>query len=58
MEYSEAPEMGNTKFIVELILKYPDLIWKQNDDGLSLFHVAVAHRHQDMIGAELFIGQG
>ncbi|PWA39129.1 Ankyrin repeat-containing protein [Artemisia annua] len=51
-----AAEMGNTKFIVELIRKYPDLIWKQNDDGLSLFHVAVAHRHQDIYNLLYEIG--
>ncbi|PWA86260.1 ankyrin repeat-containing domain, PGG domain protein [Artemisia annua] len=40
-----AAEMGNTNFIVELILRYPDLIWKVNDQNLSIFHVAVKHRH-------------
>ncbi|PWA38088.1 ankyrin repeat-containing domain, PGG domain protein [Artemisia annua] len=40
-----AAEMGNTKFLVELIRRYPDLIWKVNDDNQSMFHVAVKHRH-------------
>nr|GEW37130.1 ankyrin repeat-containing domain, PGG domain protein [Tanacetum cinerariifolium] len=41
-----ATEMGNTKFLVELIRLYPDLIWKVNDNGLSVFHIAVKHRHE------------
>ncbi|GKD43957.1 hypothetical protein Tco_1268602, partial [Tanacetum coccineum] len=41
-----AAEMGNTNFVVELIRKYPDLIWKVNDDKLSIFHIAVKHRHE------------
>ncbi|GJV21587.1 ankyrin repeat-containing domain, PGG domain protein [Tanacetum coccineum] len=41
-----ATEMGNTKFLVELIRLYPDLIWKINDNGLSVFHIAVKHRHE------------
>lgn len=41
-----AAEMGNTKFVVELIRLYPDLIWKQNDNSQSIFHVAVSHRQE------------
>ncbi|GKB79351.1 ankyrin repeat-containing domain, PGG domain protein [Tanacetum coccineum] len=41
-----AAEMGNTKFIVELIRQYPDLIWKVNDKNQSMFHVAVIHRQE------------
>ncbi|PWA46427.1 ankyrin repeat-containing domain, PGG domain protein [Artemisia annua] len=40
-----AAEMGNTNFIVELIRRYPDLIWKVDDQNQSIFHVAVKHRH-------------
>ncbi|XP_076926314.1 uncharacterized protein LOC143589440 [Bidens hawaiensis] len=39
-----AAKMGNSKFIVELIRQYPDLIWKLNDSNQSIFHVAVSHR--------------
>ncbi|KAJ0811067.1 putative ankyrin repeat-containing domain-containing protein [Helianthus annuus] len=38
--------MGNTKFLVQLIDEYPDLIWKRNDDGQTIFHIAVFHRHE------------
>ncbi|PWA84044.1 Ankyrin repeat-containing protein [Artemisia annua] len=51
-----AAEKGNTKFIVELIRRYPDLIWKQNDDEVSLFHVAASHRHQDIYNLLYEIG--
>ena len=27
-----AAEMGNTRFVIELLRTYPDLIWKVNDD--------------------------
>ncbi|GKA49870.1 ankyrin repeat-containing domain, PGG domain protein, partial [Tanacetum coccineum] len=38
-----AANKGNTKFLVELIRGYPDLIWKVNDNNLSIFHSAVKH---------------
>ncbi|KAI7738359.1 hypothetical protein M8C21_008422 [Ambrosia artemisiifolia] len=41
-----AAEMGNTIFLVELIRKYPDLIWKVNDDNQTIFHIAIKHRHE------------
>ncbi|KAL7616701.1 hypothetical protein Lser_V15G01873 [Lactuca serriola] len=41
-----AAEAGNTGFLVELIRKYPDLIWKKNENNQSIFHVAVSHRHE------------
>ncbi|CAI9285416.1 unnamed protein product [Lactuca saligna] len=41
-----AAEMGNTEFLIELIRQYPDLIWKMNDNGQTIFHVAVIHRHE------------
>lgn len=28
-----AVKLGNTRFIVELIRLYPDLVWKQDDKG-------------------------
>ncbi|GJW87203.1 putative reverse transcriptase domain-containing protein [Tanacetum coccineum] len=41
-----AAEMGNTKFIVELIRQYPGLIFMHNKNGQSIFHIAVEHRHE------------
>ncbi|PWA47377.1 ankyrin repeat-containing domain, PGG domain protein [Artemisia annua] len=51
-----ATEMGNTKFLVELIRLYPDLIWKTNDNGLSVFHIAVKHRHEGIYNLLYEIG--
>ncbi|KAF5769077.1 putative ankyrin repeat-containing domain, PGG domain, ankyrin repeat-containing domain superfamily [Helianthus annuus] len=43
-----AAEIGNTKFLSELIRQYPDLIWKTNDDGQTIFHIAVKHRQESI----------
>ncbi|KAD2804952.1 hypothetical protein E3N88_38329 [Mikania micrantha] len=43
-----AAKMGNTIFLVELIRTYPALMVLQNNDGLTIFHIAVMHRHQDI----------
>ncbi|KVH99818.1 Ankyrin repeat-containing protein [Cynara cardunculus var. scolymus] len=51
-----AAEMGNTKFVIELIRKYPDLIWKQNDNRQSIFHVAVSHRRASIYNLLYEIG--
>ncbi|KAK1410503.1 hypothetical protein QVD17_37040 [Tagetes erecta] len=51
-----AAEMGNVTFVVELIRRYPDLIWKVNDDGLSIFHIAVKHRHEGIYNLLYEIG--
>ncbi|KAI3821772.1 hypothetical protein L1987_09344 [Smallanthus sonchifolius] len=39
-----AAKMGNTRFIVELIRLYPDLIWKQDDKEKTIFHLAAKRR--------------
>ncbi|KAJ0570371.1 hypothetical protein HanHA300_Chr05g0177261 [Helianthus annuus] len=36
-----ATKMGNMRFIVELIRSNPDLIWKHDDKGKTIFHLAV-----------------
>ncbi|KAJ9553234.1 hypothetical protein OSB04_017279 [Centaurea solstitialis] len=51
-----AAEMGNTNFVVELIRRYPDLIWKVNDDNQSIFHIAVKHRHEGIYNLLYEIG--
>ncbi|CAI9272249.1 unnamed protein product [Lactuca saligna] len=51
-----AAEMGNTRFIIELIRKYPDLIWKVNDNNQSIFHTAVKHRHEGIYNLLYEIG--
>ncbi|KAL9995770.1 putative ankyrin repeat-containing domain, PGG domain, ankyrin repeat-containing domain superfamily [Helianthus debilis subsp. tardiflorus] len=51
-----AAEVGNTKFIVELIRMYPDLIWKVNENNQSIFHIAVKHRHEGIYNLLYEIG--
>ncbi|KAM0003904.1 putative ankyrin repeat-containing domain, PGG domain, ankyrin repeat-containing domain superfamily [Helianthus debilis subsp. tardiflorus] len=51
-----AAEMGNTNFLVELIRRYPDLIWKVDDNNQSIFHVAVKHRHEGIYNLLYEIG--
>ncbi|XP_076889513.1 uncharacterized protein LOC143540294 [Bidens hawaiensis] len=51
-----AAEMGNTKFLVELIRTYPDLMWKVNDNKRTIFHIAVKHRHEGIYNLLYEIG--
>lgn len=51
-----AAEMGNTKFVVELIRQYPDLIWKVNDNNQSIFHIAVSCRNESIYNLLYEIG--
>ncbi|KAL5773578.1 hypothetical protein ACOSQ2_013502 [Xanthoceras sorbifolium] len=41
-----AAEQGNDELLSKLIHGYPDLIFKVNDDGYTIFHVAVLNRHE------------
>ncbi|KAM0053268.1 putative ankyrin repeat-containing domain, PGG domain, ankyrin repeat-containing domain superfamily [Helianthus debilis subsp. tardiflorus] len=43
-----AAKMNNKFFLVELIREYPDLVWNRNDDGQTIFHIAVSCRHQSI----------
>ncbi|KAI3691480.1 hypothetical protein L2E82_49841 [Cichorium intybus] len=51
-----AAKMGNTKFIIHLIRSYPDLIWKVDDKGLSIFHIAVKRRQAEIYNLLYEIG--
>ncbi|XP_071735328.1 uncharacterized protein [Rutidosis leptorrhynchoides] len=51
-----AAEMGNTTFLVELIRRYPDLIWKVNDNNQTIFHIAVKHRQEGIYNLLYEIG--
>nr|KAJ0221656.1 hypothetical protein LSAT_V11C200077290 [Lactuca sativa] len=51
-----AAERGNTRFVIELIRLYPDLIWKVNDTNQSIFHTAAEHRHMDIYNLLYEIG--
>ena len=39
----DAAELGNVEFLIILILAYPDLIWKVDQNNRSLFHTAVLY---------------
>ncbi|KAD2805026.1 hypothetical protein E3N88_38403 [Mikania micrantha] len=51
-----AAEMGNTGFIVELLRTYPDLMLDRNEDGHTIFHIAVMNRHQGIYNLLYEIG--
>ncbi|KAF5806093.1 putative ankyrin repeat-containing domain, PGG domain, ankyrin repeat-containing domain superfamily [Helianthus annuus] len=51
-----AAKMGNTRFIVELIRSYPDLIWKQDDKGKTIFHLAIKRRQEKIYNLLYEIG--
>ncbi|MFS7952451.1 putative PGG domain, ankyrin repeat-containing domain superfamily [Helianthus anomalus] len=51
-----AIEMGNSKFVVELIRRYPDLIWNVDDNNQTIFHHAVKHRREDIYNLLYEIG--
>ncbi|XP_076911846.1 uncharacterized protein LOC143569950 [Bidens hawaiensis] len=40
-----AAKKGNIYFITELIRLYPDAIWKIDDKGKTIFHLAIKRRH-------------
>ncbi|KAI7745502.1 hypothetical protein M8C21_028965 [Ambrosia artemisiifolia] len=52
-----AANLGNTRFIVELLRTYPDLMFNTNEDGLTIFHIAVMHRHQGIFNLLYEIGK-
>ncbi|KAK4399535.1 hypothetical protein Sango_1429000 [Sesamum angolense] len=41
----QAAEAGNDEFLVELIRRYPDFLYKVNQSKHSIFHIAVLHRY-------------
>nr|XP_043634216.1 uncharacterized protein LOC122605357 [Erigeron canadensis] len=51
-----AAEMGNTIFLVELIRRYPDIMWKVNDSNQTIFHIAVENRHEGIYNMLYEIG--
>ncbi|GKA63461.1 ankyrin repeat-containing protein [Tanacetum coccineum] len=51
-----AAEKGNTRFIVEFLKTYPDLMFDKNEDWLTIFHTAVTHRHKGIYNLMYEIG--
>jgi ankyrin repeat protein len=44
----EAAKVGNVEFLIILIRSYPDLIWQQNKNNMSLFHIAIEYRQESV----------
>jgi len=44
----EAAKVGNVEFLIILIRSYPDLIWQQNKNNMSLFHIAIVYRQESV----------
>ncbi|CAL9004114.1 unnamed protein product [Prunus brigantina] len=42
----DAMEVGNCKFVAQLIYESPGLVWEKNDRGWTIIHAAVWHRHE------------
>nr|GEV74423.1 ankyrin repeat-containing protein [Tanacetum cinerariifolium] len=51
-----AAERGNARFIAEVLRTYPDLMFDENEDGLTIFHIAVMHRYHDIYNLMYEIG--
>ncbi|XP_031247779.1 ankyrin repeat-containing protein NPR4-like [Pistacia vera] len=43
-----AAEQGNIEFLTILIREYPDLVFKVDDNGYTIFHYAVKYRHNNI----------
>ncbi|CAB4298566.1 unnamed protein product [Prunus armeniaca] len=39
-------EVGNCKFVAQLIYECPGLVWEKNTRGWTIIHAAVWHRHE------------
>ncbi|CAL9004127.1 unnamed protein product [Prunus brigantina] len=42
----DAMEVGNCKFVAQLIYEFPGLVWEKNSRGWTIIHAAVWHRHE------------
>lgn len=51
-----ATERGNTLYVVELVRRYPELLWKVNDNNESIFHIAVKYRREGIYSLLYEIG--
>lgn len=54
---NDAACAGNVEFLIVLIRKYPDIIWEDDDDGKSIFHVAVENRLENVFNLINEIGR-
>jgi hypothetical protein len=52
----EAAKVGNVEFLIILARSYPDLIWQQNKNKMSIFHIAILYRHESVFNLIFEIG--
>ncbi|XP_019184618.1 PREDICTED: uncharacterized protein LOC109179571 isoform X2 [Ipomoea nil] len=51
-----AAKEGNAEFLTMILRKSPDLLWELNEEGHSIFHVAVSHRQERVFNIIYNIG--
>lgn len=44
----DAARAGNVEFLILIISSYPDIAWEEDDDGKSIFHIAVENRLENV----------
>ncbi|KAL2474103.1 Ankyrin repeat family protein [Forsythia ovata] len=54
--FHDAAKIGNIEFLTLLTHSYPDLMWKVNSNGCSIFHVAVINRQEKVFSLIHHIG--
>ncbi|KAL2340238.1 hypothetical protein Fmac_008178 [Flemingia macrophylla] len=52
----DAAKVGNFGFLSELISAHPSLIWEADNEGQSIIHTAVSHRHASIFNLVHEIG--
>ncbi|KAG6573216.1 Ankyrin repeat-containing protein ITN1, partial [Cucurbita argyrosperma subsp. sororia] len=52
----DAARVGNVEFLIILLRSYPNLLWKCEDEGKSIFHVAVENRQESVFNLIYEIG--
>jgi ankyrin repeat protein len=52
----EAAKVGNVEFIIILARSYPDLLWQQDKNKMSIFHYAILYRHESVFNLIYEIG--
>ncbi|KAI7742138.1 hypothetical protein M8C21_032183, partial [Ambrosia artemisiifolia] len=55
-DIAKGPKEAIEDILVELIRRYPDLIWKVKDHNMSIFHIAVKYRHEGIYNLLYEIG--
>lgn len=51
-----AAKLGNTRFILELLRLYPELVWKLDQENRTIFHIAVLYRQESVYNLLFQIG--